>query len=137
MQPLPRLCTHRSNLDYLVDEVCAILKCIRQANSSDQRLSSSSPSHDDRIIRVVGAVFFEIQQTQSPGDGAAGGDVTMLLRDLIRESLDVIDVLCVSSTSYAETTREEEGAQAPHLSYQPSSSLRHRHGQASVHLMTD
>jgi hypothetical protein len=110
--------------------------------SGTRGFMSHPTPHDDRIIRVVGAVFFEIQQTQATpgGEGKGGGregeetNVMMLLRDLIRESLDVIDVLCVSSTAYAEKTRdnrEEEEAldHLSRLSYQSTSSLRYQHGQ--------
>ncbi len=99
---------NRLNLDYLVDEMCSILKSIRQlSNNEDHELGFLTQSVcDDRIIRVVGAVFFEIQQPMPTQNEYPTEDdiqkTVMLLRDLIRDSLDVIDVLCTSSTNYAE-----------------------------------
>jgi hypothetical protein len=152
----------RANLDYLVDEMCFILRSIRQstegiddvpphtrrgagAGGEDEENPFFSFSglidsaYDDRIVRVVGAVFFEIQQEVSSASAApqeekevVGSAVVMLLRDLIHESLNVIDALCQSSTSYAEITREDEHTRtrsSPHA--QQTYSLDYQRGQVA------
>lgn len=108
----------RANLDYLVDEMCYILQSIRRTNVSDavainhneRHLSSMNRIHDDRIIRVVGSVFLEIHESNTNSNGECDSEndahVVMLLRDLVRDSLDVIDILCTSSTNYAEFNRQ-------------------------------
>lgn len=114
----------RSNLDYLVDEVCFILRMIRRENASNVSSNSASrltDTHDDRIIRVVGSVFFEIQQHGLDCNGSNienDSRVVMLLRDLIQDSLDVIDLLCNTSTEYAQIDN-----------FNSKYSLNYQHGQ--------
>ena len=113
----------RGNLDYLVDEICYILKYIKQLNDNSEvydetankmKLGFLNSMYDDRIVRVVGAVFFDLQSIPLENDHDQQAieknenfqDITMHLRDLIRDSLDVVDVLCNSSTSYAEISHD-------------------------------
>lgn len=137
----------RANLDYLVDEMCFILRSIRQSTESNDIPSSTGeesffPSglmdstYDDRIVRVVGAVFFEIQQEVSlpSQEDELPGNVVMLLRDLIHESLNVIDALCQSSTSYAEISREAEHTRHQSYSNSHTASFDYQRGQVHTSL---
>lgn len=140
-------------MDYLVDEICYILKYIKRSNESDSQeyllntTSSTKPTsttgvidsqYDDRIIRVVGAVFFDLQSISPENYNQKDGvetdndlsndenfqDITMHLRDLIKDSLDVVDILCNSSTSYAEILSQDIIFQI-----EPEQIIQYRKGQ--------
>jgi hypothetical protein len=85
------------------------MKIIRQPFPDSSRLSRPraltdfSLLFDGRIIRVVGFVFSEIDSV-----GPNGAEVQdMLLRDLVRESLETIDCLCTGASG----DRESDGGE--------------------------
>jgi hypothetical protein len=121
LQPLAdapnNLFMSRVNLDYIVDDVCCSLRYVRRLSDHRSRTGRARGSeggmggvYDDKIIRVVGAVFAELDlsgEDSSTGvgvdaverDGLEEEEMSMVIKDMVTEALEAIDCLCAVATA--------------------------------------
>lgn len=116
--------------------------------SSDSQLREAVPGiggiYDDKIIRVVGAVFAELDDVSAEG-GLGGDAIEMVLRDLVSEALEAVDTLCAMAISSSHTSSSVSTASAlvtgqagrttsdVHRHDQVGSPYHHHHHQSSLY----